>query len=64
MQREGRVAESEMQRVFNCGIGMVVVVHREQVAVALRLLQEAGEQAVEIGVIESRQGLEERVIVF
>ena len=64
LQREGRVAESEMQRVFNCGIGMVVVVHREQVAVALRLLQEAGEQAVEIGVIESRQGLEERVIVF
>ena len=64
LQREGRVAESEMQRVFNCGIGMVAVLHRERVAAALRLLQEAGEQAVEIGVIEPRQGSDERVIVF
>src|SRR5258708_23684568 len=26
LQREGKVAEAEMQRVFNCGIGMAVVV--------------------------------------
>jgi phosphoribosylformylglycinamidine cyclo-ligase len=29
LQREGGVADSEMHRVFNCGIGMVVVVARE-----------------------------------
>lgn len=29
LQSEGNVAESEMHRVFNCGIGMVVVVARE-----------------------------------
>jgi phosphoribosylformylglycinamidine cyclo-ligase len=31
LQREGGVADSEMHRVFNCGIGMVVVVAREDV---------------------------------
>src|SRR5258707_8330434 len=29
LQREGKVAEDEMHRVFNCGIGMVVVVAAE-----------------------------------
>ena len=38
LQAEGNVAESEMHRVFNCGIGMVVVVARENVQQALQLL--------------------------
>ena len=54
LQREGNVAESEMHRVFNCGIGMVVVVARENVEQALKLLHAAGEMAVEIGMIEAR----------
>ncbi len=54
LQREGNVAESEMHRVFNCGIGMVVVVARENVAPALKLLHAAGEMAIEIGSIEAR----------
>jgi phosphoribosylformylglycinamidine cyclo-ligase len=54
LQKEGNVAESEMHRVFNCGIGMVVVVARENVAQALQLLNDAGEKAVEIGRVEAR----------
>ncbi len=63
LQREGQVAESEMQRVFNCGIGMAVVVAREHVESALRLLREAGEQAVEVGYIEDRKTAELQTIV-
>ena len=63
LQREGNVAESEMHRVFNCGIGMVVVVARENVESALKLLRAAGEQAVEIGAIEARGEGEAQTLV-
>jgi phosphoribosylformylglycinamidine cyclo-ligase len=63
LQREGNVAEDEMHRVFNCGIGMVVVVARENVAQALQLLHVAGEKAVEIGSIQPRAEGEAQTIV-
>ena len=64
LQSEGQVAESEMHRVFNCGIGMVVIVARENVEQALRVLHAAGEKAVEIGRIESRTESEAPTIVI
>ena len=63
LQREGQVAESEMHRVFNCGIGMVVVVAREDVQTALDLLRAAGETVFEIGRIDSRNDGEAQTIV-
>lgn len=54
LQREGGVPEDEMHRVFNCGIGMVVVVAPEHEAQALSLLRDAGEQVWTIGRIEER----------
>jgi phosphoribosylformylglycinamidine cyclo-ligase len=63
LQREGNVAEAEMHRVFNCGIGMVVVVARENLAQALQLLHVAGEKAVEIGNIQPRAEGEAQTIV-
>jgi len=56
MQAEGQVAEDEMHRVFNCGIGMVIVVAADQAETALAQLQSTGEQAWLIGRIEARQG--------
>ena len=64
LQQEGNVAESEMHRVFNCGIGMVVIVARENAEQALRLLNESGEKAIEIGRIEARSGEEAQTIVI
>ena len=64
LQSAGNVAESEMHRVFNCGIGMCVVVARENVQKALELLHAAGEKAVEIGRIEARQDGEAQTIVI
>ena len=63
LQREGNVAESEMHRVFNCGIGMVVVVASENVEAALKLLRAAGEMAQVIGAIEARGEGEAQTIV-
>ena len=50
---KGGVAEAEMLRTFNCGIGMVVVVAGEEAAAVSAALQAAGETVVEIGRIET-----------
>ncbi len=55
LQREGQVADAEMHRVFNCGIGMVVIVAPEQQQRAIEILQSHGETVYSIGRIEARQ---------
>ncbi len=55
LQQEGGVAEHEMHRVFNCGIGMAVVVAAEDAEEALEFLKEAGETVWDIGVVEARK---------
>jgi phosphoribosylformylglycinamidine cyclo-ligase len=54
LQQHGGVAEAEMHRVFNCGIGMTVIVAEEHAAAAMRMLTEAGESVYRIGRIEAR----------
>jgi phosphoribosylformylglycinamidine cyclo-ligase len=51
LQRHGEVADDEMHRVFNCGIGMAVVVAPEHADRALKFLDAAGESAARIGTI-------------
>jgi phosphoribosylformylglycinamidine cyclo-ligase len=51
---QGRVDGAEMLRVFNCGIGLAIVVAPEHEARALSLLAAAGEQAWRIGTIAPR----------
>ena len=63
LQEQGQVADSEMHRVFNCGIGMVVVVAPEHEAPALALLREAGENASAIGRIARREPGQPQTIV-
>jgi phosphoribosylformylglycinamidine cyclo-ligase len=63
LQREGGVAESEMHRVFNCGIGMVIALAREHASPAARLLGEAGETVYEIGTVEAYTGAEPEAVV-
>jgi phosphoribosylformylglycinamidine cyclo-ligase len=49
LQRHGSVADDEMHRVFNCGIGMVLVVAAEHADRAIKVLADAGEDALRIG---------------
>jgi phosphoribosylformylglycinamidine cyclo-ligase len=56
LQREGNVAEDEMHRVFNCGIGMVIVVAAADARRAAEHLRAAGETVYEIGRIEASSG--------
>jgi phosphoribosylformylglycinamidine cyclo-ligase len=56
LQRTGNVAEDEMFRVFNCGIGMVVIVAASDARRAADVLRAAGETVYEIGTIESSAG--------
>jgi phosphoribosylformylglycinamidine cyclo-ligase len=56
LAHEGGIAEAEMTRVFNSGIGMVLVVAAERADDATRLLQEAGETVYRLGRVTPRAG--------
>jgi phosphoribosylformylglycinamidine cyclo-ligase len=55
LQRQAEIPDAEMLRVFNCGIGMIVVVPPEQARDVLERLQGLGERPYAIGSIERRQ---------
>jgi phosphoribosylformylglycinamidine cyclo-ligase len=63
LQQHGGVADAEMHRVFNCGIGMTVIVSQENAAAAIAQLEEAGEIVYTIGKIRARLGDEHQTIV-
>jgi phosphoribosylformylglycinamidine cyclo-ligase len=57
LQTHGQVADSEMYRVFNCGIGMVIVVAQQDAAAIQKHLKSLGEQCFHIGVVRERPAL-------
>jgi phosphoribosylformylglycinamidine cyclo-ligase len=63
LQQTGNVADSEMYRTFNGGIGMVLALAAADAERALGLLRQAGEEAFIIGHIESHTGEPEVVIL-
>ena len=63
LQREGKVAEDEMHRVFNCGLGMVVALDPKDVPAAKQLLSAAGETVFEVGSIEAGPDGEPEAVV-
>ncbi len=63
LARAGGVPADEMLRVFNCGIGMALVVAEADAEAATRLLEDAGERVARIGRIEAAGGGEPAVRV-
>jgi phosphoribosylformylglycinamidine cyclo-ligase len=55
LAKVGLVAPAEMVRVFNCGIGMVVIVPAAQKNAAIGVLRDAGEAPIEIGSVVARK---------
>ena len=53
---EGGIAESEMLRTFNCGIGMIVVASPEKAEAVVKAFTRAGETVVMLGDIISASG--------
>jgi phosphoribosylformylglycinamidine cyclo-ligase len=49
LARAGKVAEAEMLRTFNCGIGMIVITASNQAEAVMGALREAGEAPVALG---------------
>ncbi len=63
LQEQGKIADAEMYRTFNCGIGMVAVVPADQADKAIDILHEAGEHCGRIGSIHPREPGEQVEIV-
>ena len=57
----GNVAEREMLRTFNCGVGMIVVAEAARAAEVEAALKAAGESPVRMGEVVAATGDEERV---
>ncbi|OLO03196.1 phosphoribosylformylglycinamidine cyclo-ligase [Salinicola socius] len=54
LQQQGNVAEREMYRVLNCGIGMIIAVDPDQADQAVAHLEASGETVYRLGDIVSR----------
>jgi phosphoribosylformylglycinamidine cyclo-ligase len=63
LQAQGNVADSEMYKTFNCGIGMVVIMSAENAQAAQDLLAAEGEQVWRIGYIRKQAAGEHATVV-
>lgn len=64
LQQQGQVDDNEMYRVFNCGIGMVMVVSPDQADAVAASLQGHGETVFRLGeVLEQPAGAPQTIVV-
>ncbi|VVD83371.1 phosphoribosylformylglycinamidine cyclo-ligase [Pandoraea soli] len=63
LQAHGKVADAEMHRVFNCGIGMAVIVSAADADAAVKHLEASGETVYRLGTIRERKEGEAQTIV-
>ena len=57
LQEKGAVEQTEMYRSFNCGIGMVLAIRKDDIVDTLNILKDCGEEAMVMGsIVESVDG--------
>ena len=61
LQKAGNIPINEMMRIFNNGLGLVIVVNEEDTGEVLLRLKAMGETAYPIGSVESRDDKEEAI---
>lgn len=54
---EGGIAEAEMLKTFNCGVGMILVVSPDRAEALARRLAEAGERVLALGIVAEGHGV-------
>lgn len=64
LQAQGNIADKEMYKTFNCGIGMVVIVAQADAAEAKKTLEAKGETVYQIGQIRAQSAGEAPTIVI
>ena len=64
LQAQGNIADAEMYKTFNCGIGMAVIVSQENVEVAQKILRAKGETVYQIGKIRAQNTGEAPTVVI
>ena len=63
VQRLGRIEADEMERVFNMGVGMVLVVSSDAAASVQRQLDDLGLENWQLGAVRAAAATDERVIL-
>ena len=63
LQKNGNVDRHEMYRTFNCGVGMIAVVPKEDAEKAVASLNASGEKAWLLGTIETAGDNEAQVVI-
>lgn len=63
ISRAGEISESEMLRVFNCGIGMILIIPPVLEEDVLQRLQGVGERGYRIGQIERKDPAEASLLI-
>ena len=63
LQQHGGVEDAEMHRVFNCGIGMTVIVAKDKADETEAMLRQSGETVFRLGEIRERHQGEPQTIV-
>jgi len=64
LQKNGGVEDAEMHRVFNCGVGMVVILSASDAKAAKAQLESTGETVYQLGeIVERPAGAHQTIVV-
>jgi phosphoribosylformylglycinamidine cyclo-ligase len=64
LQKNGGVEDAEMHRVFNCGVGMVVILNAADAKTAKAQLESTGETVYELGeIVERPAGAHQTIVI-
>ena len=64
LQETGNISQDEMYRVFNCGVGLVIIVEEKDTDPVISQLQSMGEIAWRLGEISSAVSNKDEQVIF